>query len=217
MKIASEINPNVLAAALLEEASVHQIEVAKGDLLPTVSLQAQGVVTDDWEGTGAETESFSISGVVSVPLYDGGRTYSTVRQAKHQASEKRIQVIEANRAVREAVQVAWSSLAAARQTITAAKQQVSAANQALDGVKQENEAGTRTTLDVLNAQSEVFEARITQVNAEHDAVVGAFQLLAAMGQLTADHLNLPVAAYDAAENYQRVEKKWFGTDAEVVE
>jgi outer membrane protein len=209
MKIASEINPNVLAAALLEEASVHQIEVAKGDLLPTVSLQAQGVVTDDWEGTGAETESFSISGVVSVPLYDGGRTYSTVRQAKHQASEKRIQVIEANRAVREAVQVAWSSLAAA--------QQVSAANQALDGVKQENEAGTRTTLDVLNAQSEVFEARITQVNAEHDAVVGAFQLLAAMGQLTADHLNLPVAAYDAAENYQRVEKKWFGTDAEVVE
>lgn len=217
LKIASEINPNVLAAALLEEASVHQIEVAKGDLLPTVSLQAQGVVTDDWEGTGAETESFSISGVVSVPLYDGGRTYSTVRQAKHQASEKRIQVIEANRAVREAVQVAWSSLAAARQTISAAKQQVSAANQALDGVKQENEAGTRTTLDVLNAQSEVFEARITQVNAEHDAVVGAFQLLAAMGQLTADHLSLPVTAYDAAENYQRVEKKWFGTDAEVVE
>jgi outer membrane protein len=213
---AAQINPNVLAAALLEEASVHQIEVAKGDLLPSVSLQAQGAVTDDWEGTGAQTESFSISGVVSVPLYDGGRTYSSVREAKHSASQKRIQVIEANRAVREAVQVSWNSLWAARQTIAAAKQQVSAANQALDGVKQENDAGTRTTLDVLNAQSEVFEARITQVNAEHDAVVAAFQLLAAMGQLTADHLDLPVEAYDAGDNYRQVEKKWFGTDAEVV-
>lgn len=216
LETASQINPNVLAAALLEEASVHQIEVAKGDLLPSVSLQAQGAVTDDWEGSGSQIESFSVAGVVRVPLYDGGRTYSTVREAKHTASQKRIQVIEANRAVREAVQVAWNSLAAARQTITAAKQQVSAANQALDGVKQENAAGTRTTLDVLNAQSEIFDARISQVNAEHDAVVAAFQLLAAMGQLTADHLNLPVAAYDAGENYRAVEKKWFGTDAEVV-
>ncbi len=203
-------------AALLEEASVHQIEVAKGDLLPTVSLQAQGVVSDDWSVAGNQNESLSISGVVSVPLYDGGRTYSSVREAKHKASQKRIQVIEANRAVREAVQVSWNSLSAARQTISAAKQQVSAANQALDGVKQENEAGTRTTLDVLNAQSEVFDARITQVNAEHDAVVAAFELLAAMGQLTADHLSLPVAAYDASENYGAVRKKWFGTDAEVV-
>lgn len=213
---ASEINPNVLAAALLEEASVYQIDVAKGDLLPSVSLQAQGAVSDNWSVAGDQTESFSISGVVTVPLYDGGRTYSSVRKAKQESSQKRIQVIEANRAVREAVQVAWGSLAAARQTISSAKQQVSAANQALDGVRQEYDAGTRTTLDVLNAQSEVFDARITQVTAEHDAVVAAYQLLAAMGQLTADHLSLPVGAYDASENYGRVRNKWFGTDADVV-
>lgn len=216
LETASQINPNVLAAALIEESSVYQIEVAKGDLLPTVSLRAEGRVSDNFSINGGDVESATISGVVSVPIYDGGRTYSSVREAKHTASKRRIEVIEANRAVREAVAVAWNSLNAARQTIVAAKSQLSAANLALDGVQQEYEAGTRTLLDVLNAQTEVFDARITQVNAEHDAVVAAFQLLSSMGQLTANYLKLPVAGYDAAENYGNVRNKWFGTGVETV-
>ena len=214
---ASETNPNVLAAALVAEASTHQIEVVKGDLLPTVSLQAQASVTDDLGVNGGTTESASVLGVISVPLYEGGRVYSSVRQAKQTASQKRIQVIEANRAVRESVTVAWNNLLASRQTIIAANSQVSASSLALDGVRQENAAGSRTTLDVLNAESEVFDARISLVNAEHDAVVAAYQLLSSMGQLTARHLELAVDYYDVDQNYGAVRNKWIGTGAETVE
>lgn len=214
---ASETNPSVLAAALVEEAAVHQVEVAKGDLLPTISLQASASASDALNLKGGESRSASVMGVISVPLYDGGRTYSSVRQAKQTASQRRIQVIEANRAVREGVAVAWNSVFAARQMMTAANSQISAARLALDGVRQEYAAGSRTTLDVLNADAALYDAQIALVNAQHDEVVAAYQLVANTGHLTADHLGLAVDIYDPNDNYARVRKKAFGTDAETVE
>ena len=88
---------------------------------------------------------------------------------------------------------------------------------ALDGVQQEYQASTRTTLDVLNAQSALVSARTTQVNAEANRVIAAYQLLSAIGHLTARDLNLNVAIYDPEQNYNRVRNKWFGSDVETVE
>jgi outer membrane protein len=213
---ASETNPNVLAAALVEEASVHQIEVEKSFLLPTITLNVQAGASDDLAHQFGNANSAEIFGQISVPIYDGGFTYSSVRQAKQVASEKRIQVIEANRAVREAVANAWNALVAAREIIVAAKSQVSASTLALEGVRLEYQAGTRTTLDVLNAESEVFNGRIVLASAERDEVVFTYLLIAAMGHLTAQHLKLAVNYYDANSNYQAVRNKWIGTGAETV-
>ncbi len=217
LAVAAETNPDVLAAAFVEEASRHSVEVVKGDLLPTLSLKATASMSGDLDGGTATSDSTTISGVLSVPLYEAGQTYSAVRQAKQVASQRRLQAVEAGRAVREAVEATWSAFAAAQQTIGAAKAQVAAADLALEGVRQEYQVGSRTTLDVLDAESEVVNARIVLVGAERDRVVAAYQLLAAVGRLTARDLGLPVAYYDAERNYRAVRGKWIGTDVETVE
>ena len=214
---AGEINPSILAAAFVEDAAQHDIEVAKAPLLPEIALQAEAGMQDDWSRDNTSVESASVGAVLSWNLYAGGQVHSSIRQAKQLASQKRIQVVEVARAVRQAVAASWNAYAALGQIITAAKAQVAASQLALDGVRQEYDAGTRTTLDVLNAQAAVVSARTTLVTAERNRVIAAYQLLAAIGHLTADQLGLKVAVYDPTVNYDAVRNKWIGTDVETVE
>ena len=167
---ASEINPNILAAAYVEEASNYNIEVVKGDLLPSASLDASAQFNDNPTDGTSRSETARIEGVLTIPLYEAGRVYSSVREAKHVASQRRLEVIQAGRSVRESVSISWNNLAAAREIIRSAKEQVSAAQLALDGVRQEYFVGSRTTLDVLDAETEVVNARISLVSAERDCV-----------------------------------------------
>lgn len=217
LAVAAETNPDVLAAAFVEEASRHSIEVVRGDLLPSLTLEATASLRHDPSNSAHTSDQATIRGVLSVPLYEAGRTYSAVREAKQVASQRRLQAVETGRAVREAVEATWSALVAARQTIAAAKAQVAAAELALDGVRQEYQVGSRTTLDVLDAEAELTDARIVQASAERDRVVAAYQLLAAIGRLTARDLGLPVAYYDAERNYRAVRGKWIGTGVETAE
>ena len=123
---------------------------------------------------------------LSVPLYaQGGAVYSSVREAKQLASQRRIQVIEVARPVRKAVAEAWNAYVAYGDIIANARTEVSAAELALNGVQQEYQAGTRTTQDVLDAQSLLVTAKTKLVNAEKNRVVAAYQMLAAIGHLTA--------------------------------
>ena len=214
---ASEINPNILAAAYVEEASNYNIEVVKGDLLPVASLNASATFNDNPSAGTSRSESARIEGVLTIPIYEAGRVYSSVREAKHVASQRRLEVIQAGRSVRESVSISWNNLAAAREIIRSAKEQVSAAQLALDGVRQEYFVGSRTTLDVLDAETEVVNARITLVSAERDQIVTAYQILGSIGRLTARDLQLPVEYYDADENYPNVRGKWFGTGADIIE
>jgi outer membrane protein len=214
--IAEEVNPNILAAAYVEEASNFDIEVERGDLLPSASLDASASFNHNTTGV-SSSESAIIEGVLTIPLYEAGRVYSSVRQAKQVASQRRLEVIQAGRSVRESVSVSWNDLIAAREIIRSAKEEVSATDLALDGVRQEYLVGSRTTLDVLDAESEVVNARVVLVTAERDQIVKAYQILASIGRLTARDLSLPVEYYDADENYHNVRSKWIGTGADTIE
>ena len=214
---AMEINPNILAAAYVEEASNYNIEVVKGDLLPFASFDASATFSDNPSIGTSRSESARIEGVLTIPIYEAGRVYSSVREAKHVASQRRLEVIQAGRSVRESVSISWNNLAAAREIIRSAKEQVAAAQLALDGVRQEYFVGSRTTLDVLDAETEVVNARISLVSAERDQIVAAYQILGSIGRLTARDLSLPVEYYDADENYLNVRGKWFGTGADIIE
>jgi outer membrane protein len=214
---AERINPQVLAAAFVAEAAQNDVGVARAGLLPSVSLQASALAQSPDLQHSANEETYTILGVVTVPLYEAGRVYSAVRQAKQIASQRRIEIIEVQRAVRDTVVTAWNALDSARQVIVAAKSQVSADELALEGVKQEYLVGSRTTLDVLDAEAELLLARETLVVAERDQVVAAYQLIASTGRLTADDLGLPVKIYDPVENYRKVRNKWFGTHANTVD
>jgi outer membrane protein len=214
---ATEINPNILAAAYVEEAATYNIEVTKGDLLPELSVSASATVTDGPARGVRTSDSERIEGILTVPLYEAGSVYSSVRQSKHVASQRRLQVIEAGRAVREGVSNAWHFLESARQSISANNTQVSSNRLALDGVRQEYLVGSRTTLDVLDAESEVVTAQIALVSAQRDQIVSSYQILGSVGRLTARDLHLRVEYYDVEENYRAVRNKWFGTYANTVE
>jgi outer membrane protein len=217
---ANKVNPNILAAAFVYDAALHDVEIAKGDLLPTIGLSASANTTfnpDTGNPDIDRADSVVVQGVLTVPLYQSGAEYAQVRQQKQVASQRQIEIIGATRSVREQVASSWNVLVASRDSISSSKVQVSAAARALDGVQQEYQVGSRSTIDVLNAEQELLNARVTQVSAEHDALVASYQLLASIGRLTARELGVPGALYDPEENYHNVKNKWIGLDAETVE
>jgi outer membrane protein len=105
---------------------------------------------------------------------------------------------------------AWGQLQAAKAQITAAQSQVASSEVALNGVREEARVGQRTTLDVLNAQQALVNARIALVVAQHDRVVASYNLLAAVGRLSPQVLGLPTSIYDPMVHYQQVRDAWFG-------
>ena len=214
--IAQETNPQILAAAQIEDAATHNVEVIKGDLLPSLNLTGRLDHSTNPSAFTNTVDSASIGGSFVIPIYEAGRVYSGVRQAKQTASQNRIQVIGAVRAVREGVTIAWNNVIAAAQSLVSVRDQLSATNLALSGVQQEFQVGSRTTIDVLNAQQLVLTSQITEVSAVRDQVVASYQLLSAMGRLTAENLGIG-NIYDPTENYRVVRDKWIGLSVETVE
>lgn len=218
LDIASEINPRLLAQAFVELAAKSDVGVAFSGLLPSADLTAAGFGQDpNFAKDDNERSNATIGATVTVPLYEAGLVYSQVREAKQRASQSRIEVIEIARDVRRAVAESWNAYIGLGQIIKNTKTQVQAAQLALNGVRQEYQAGTRTTLDVLNAQRELVLSQVLQVRAERDRVIAGYQLLAAIGHLTAQDVGLNVAIYDPEANYRRVRNKWIGTDVKTVE
>jgi outer membrane protein len=218
LDIAGEINPRLLAQAFVEVAANSNIGVARSGLLPSAGLQARALTADtDFGEDRTGIRSATIAAQVSIPLYEAGLVYSQVREAKQRASQSRIQLIEVARDVRSAVAQSWNAYTGLGQIIRNTKTQVQAAQLALTGVQQEYQAGTRTTLDVLDAQRELVQSQVLQVNAERARVVAGYQLLAAVGRLTARDIGLSVPLYEPEENYRRVRDKWIGTDVKTVD
>ncbi len=209
-RIAMNEHPAILAAMYTEESARHGIKVTKGELYPIVSVVGDYSRRKNPSSITRRTTSASITGRITVPLYQGGTVYSRLRQAKHTHAQRYLELDKMRAAVRASVSSAWEGLMAARAQITSAKQQVRAGRIALEGVRQEAKVGQRTTLDVLNAQQELLDARVSLVLVERNATVAAYSLLSATGRLSARHLALPVKYYDPGENYKGVRNKWIG-------
>ncbi len=218
LRIAAKTSPSILAAAYNEEAARLNVQINNGDLLPKISLQAQvlrrGSVTrvrKSSRSIGSWSEQAKISGVISVPLYQSGRVASKIREAKHEASRKSLQLMDTRRQVRQSVVSAWNALLSTRQNIKSINAQVRANRLALDGVRQEAKVGSRTTLDILDAERELVISQVSLAQSRRNEIVAAYQLIAAMGRMTAKNLGLSVAVYDPAEHVRNVDGKWFGT------
>ena len=203
-------NPVIEAARNTEKARRSAVSVAKTALLPSVDVQAQysyGRETTTGIHHGDET---SVVGVLTIPLFQGGAEYSKIREAKELHNQSMIDISVAERAVSESVANAWEAVRSARASIISSEEQVKANEIALEGVKQEEEVGSQTTLDVLNAEQELLNARVTLVSAQRNLAVADYGLLASTGQLTAKSLKLPVKYYDPKDNYDDVHYKFIG-------
>ena len=204
-------NPAVIAAEFDQRAAVDRVDGTAGELLPTFKIVASA--GKDWESA---SESSRISNLeaklkFSMPLYEAGATYARVRGAKQTAAE-RLNLVDKER--RDAVQIAnraWDTLLTARARVDSFDSQIKAATVALDGVQREAAVGSRTVLDVLNAEQELLDAKVNHVRAQRDELAAAFELKSAVGHLTARHLALKVDLYDPADHYNESQGKWFGT------
>ena len=191
LEIALQSNPDITSARHAEKAAAEGVEVARGALRPEVSIIAQAGVEE------YHTEGFTDTSVVAgaqarIPLYAGGANSSALRQARLERSQAQSQLSQLQRAVRTQVARAWYAHLAAERAVEASKRQVDAAEIAYEGAQQELSVGTRTTLDVLDQEQQLLEARLSLATSERDRYVAAHQLLAAMGKLTPERLGLSV-------------------------
>lgn len=207
---ASRNNPSVVAALFDEASARDNIDIQLSTLLPTVSVTTQAFRNDNTTSPHTRQTGGQVTANLSVPLYQGGAEYSQVRQARQQAQQARSLVDDARRvAVQQAVS-SWETLRATRDQVASVRAQIRAAEIALDGVQREAIVGSRTTLDVLNAEQELLNARVSLVRALADNITGSYNVASAVGRLTAQDLGLPVEYYDMRQYYNAVRDRWVG-------
>jgi outer membrane protein len=205
-------NFTVRQARSVEDAAKSNVDLVSGELLPTVSLTGKVGTSRESATRFSENDSASITANVSIPLYSSGSVSARVRAAKETVSQRRD---EYNQAVRNAIETttsAWQALKTARAQISAFTSAVSATRIALEGVREEANVGSRTVLDVLDAEQEHLDAQVGLVRAQRDELVATFQLRQAIGELTAGKLGLPVEIYDVEKHYKEVRGKWWGLE-----
>jgi outer membrane protein len=203
-------NPNVTAAMFGIDVNYLQVKVNEGALLPTVTLQAS--VQQAYEQQMTIYRSFGASAIaqLSVPVYQGGAEYALIRQSKETLAQQRLNLEQVRDQARANTVTAWGQLVAGRAQVASAQAQVTASEIALNGVREEAKAGQRTTLDVLNAQQALVNARVALVTAQHDRVVASYAVLNTIGRLSPQVLNLATTTYDPSVHYQQVRDSWYG-------
>ena len=206
-------NPNVTSAMYGVDVNYLQVKINEGALLPTVALL--GSVQQTYETTMTLYRSFGASAIaqVAVPIYQGGSEYSLIRQSKESLAQQRLTLETTRDQARANTVTAWGQLVAGKAQVASAQAQVSASEIALNGVREEAKAGQRTTLDVLNAQQALVNARVALVTAQHDRVVASYAVLTSIGRFSPQVLNLPTLTYDPSVHYQQVRDAWFGVRA----
>jgi outer membrane protein len=204
-------HPAITASLHGVDAAELQIKIAEGALYPSVGVSAS--VTNQFDASaipGLRVLSAQLVGQINIPIYQGGAEYASTRQAKESLSQQELQTDSQRNIVRAAVVAAWGLNEASVGVVRAARAAVSANEVALTGVREEAKVGQRTTLDVLNAQQALLQARTTLVQAEHDQVVNSYSLLSAVGRLNVPTLGLAVAEYDPRVHFDQVKGKWIG-------
>lgn len=203
-------NPAVTASMYGIDVALLQVKIAEGALYPVLTVQAS--VQQSYDPSVTTRRAFSASAVaqLTIPIYQGGTEYSLIRQSKETLGQQRLILEQQRDDVRANIVAAWGLLEASKAQIQAAQAQVSAAEIALNGVREEARVGQRTTLDVLNAQQELVNARVSLVTAQRDRVVNSYALLSATGHLRPQTLGLPVQIYDPGIHYHQVRDAWIG-------
>ncbi|PPD09902.1 MAG: channel protein TolC [Methylocystis sp.] len=210
-RIAQAEHPFILAALHDADAADLDIKALESEFMPKFSIVGDIFTQTDLVGIGNRNVGAKILGHLNVPIYEGGLTSSRVRQAKETAGQRRLNADVARAEVLSLVRAYWGALQAAKTQIVAAQTQIAAAERALYGVREEAKAGQRTTIEILNAQQELLNARLGLIVAQRDRVVASYALLSALGRLSSDWLGLTPYGYDPAIHFNQVKDLWGGT------
>jgi outer membrane protein len=216
--MAAANNATVVAALFNDAGAKDAVDVAFSALMPQLSLQGQMFQSQNSSLRGSSSNGYQVVASVSVPLYQGGAEYSAIRQARQTEQQTSKLVDDARRTAVQASVQAWETLIAARAAAVSTRQAITANQVALDGVEREAIVGSRTTLDVLNAQQALLNSETTLVQNLASVVTASYTVAQAVGRLTARDMALPVPLYDETAYYNAVRNKWAGVgDAAVTQ
>ena len=212
LALAATDNPNVISAGFAEAAARDNIDVVRGQLLPQISIV--GDLNRSFSPSitlkSAREDTGSVVAQMTMPLYEGGAIYSQTRQAEQAVGQRRSQVDDARRAAVQTATQSWETLMSARAAVASFGAAVKAAQIALEGTQQEAMVGSRTVLDVLISEQQLFTTQSQLVVAQHDAALAEFNVAAAIGRLIAPELKLPVQLYDMDAHYRGVKDRLYG-------
>ena len=205
--IAQRNHPLIAQAQRQAAAAELGVAAAAAERNPTLSGNiAAGVTRSPQQATGDydNRNSASIGLQLNQTLYSGGRLPSAHRRAMALRDQARAGLLNVSRQISQLVGESWANIGVARAQIGAIDEQIGAAQQAYEGVREEASLGARTTLDVLDAEQSLLAARADKITAEARLQLAHYQLLAAMGRLTVEHLNLGIPTYDPSQYYNAV-------------
>jgi TolC family type I secretion outer membrane protein len=196
-------NPDVIAAREQERVADISVDAADSARLPTLSVQGQYLRSKDEVAKGINEEALALIARLSIPIYQGGGEYAEIRRARELRSQAIALIESATRDTDQNVHTAWSGAMAARDSIALYEQQARSDQAAYEGLQEQQRAGERTVIEVLNAAQELLLAQLNLTAAQRDLNINTFRLNAAVGRLTATALNLPVMIYDPQLHYDR--------------
>ena len=201
--LAVRVHPQLLSAQHQVAAADLIVAATEADMKPTISLNGRLSLSDNLSG-----DSYNRGGTIGLEagqtIYQGGALSATARRAKARADAQRGNLHVVRNNVQQNVGNAYATLNTVRAQLAASDRQIRSAQIAFQGIREEARLGARTTLDVLDAEQALLDARSLQVSARAALYVAAYQILASTGRLTARDLGLPVQIYDPAEYYNLV-------------
>lgn len=207
--MAMEHNPKVRAAHYAEQAALDRVNVAKGALSP--SIDVRGAAGKQKEMTTIDDADYwQVTANLHVPIYQSGSEYAAVREAKQIANQYRILLAKTRQDVRAETTAAWERYQSTKAQIKSIKAQIKASKIALDGVIREANVGSRTVLDVLDAEQEHLDNQVSLTKAHREEIVSAFALMMAIGRMNPDGLSLNIDTYNPKDYYDDVQGKWIG-------
>jgi len=204
-------NPNVIAAEFTDAANKDGINVAFSALMPQLQIQASAFHEVGQDLQNSQLKGGSIIGQLNIPLYQGGEEYAAIRAAKAKQQQSFASIIDAQRTAWYQGSQAWVAVVSTRAAILSTNAEIKANAIALDGTEREELVGTRTTLDVLNAQQLLLNSQVQQVQNIGTLVNNTYAVTSAIGRLTVKDLGLPVQEYDDLKYYDAVKDGGFGT------
>ncbi|MAJ24397.1 MAG: hypothetical protein CMP36_02685 [Rickettsiales bacterium] len=205
-------NPEIIASGFRKKTSFYKVSSEASQLLPSLDLNL--TAQNAWAPNTFfdEYENYKMELSLKIPLYKGGYQHSSVRQKKKEALQNsRILDYNIKKALKES-EILWIDLKSLEAQISSIEASIEANEMALQGVKKENELGSRTVLDVLDAEQVLLEEKVEIIKARRDKFETIFSLAAQMGRLSVESLNLQVKTYDYTKNYQSVKNLWLGFD-----
>jgi TolC family type I secretion outer membrane protein len=209
-QLAEVANPNITVAQFDLTAARADVNIAEAALLPRLSVRGELTYAHEPTLTLDSQRDASIGANLIVPLYQGGGEYARVRQSKQTVRQRQDDLEAAFRAVRNEVTAAWQAFLTATTQISSISEQVRANLIAVEGARQEALVGQRTTLDVLDQESDLFQSQVNLVQARRDQIVASYRVKASVGELTVVGINLPVEPYDPDAYYLDVRDRLIG-------